>query len=325
MPNQTTHGSAFEYSVLIRLPDVIQKWCQDHYLIPSYIKISKDHRFEEIEGSFFSIPETLQNTMLLAASAGIIKIIQMEPRLLFGKEDLPIDIQVNQNLGEGGDVRDILLFTQKVENCRLWELGISCKWNHKALKHSRLSNTIDFGYKWLGHPCSEAYWQYIQTPLHYLEEHRGQTWRSLNSKVDLVYKPIMTAFMVELKKLAEEYPDTPGMLVEYLVGRYDFYKIIGKPSFHRTEVQAYNLHGSLNKKVNQITPLIQLDNQLGGLPTSLVDVRWKDNSSNTIQVILDQGWQFNFRIHNADTLISPSVKFDINFAGHPVAYYVENW
>ena len=38
-----------------------------------------------------------------------------------------------------------------------WNIGLSCKNNHEAVKHSRLSRTIDFGKEWLGYSISENY------------------------------------------------------------------------------------------------------------------------------------------------------------------------
>jgi hypothetical protein len=31
----------------------------------------------------------------------------------------------------------------------------------------------------------------------------------------------------------------------------------------------------------------------------------------------DKGWQISFRIHNASTMVEPSLKFDINIVGLP--------
>ncbi len=55
--------------------------------------------------------------------------------------------------GASGDVRDVLI---AVGGKRI---GLSCKTNHEAFKHQRLSGTIDFVRKWgLGGECSEKYW-----------------------------------------------------------------------------------------------------------------------------------------------------------------------
>ena len=57
--------------------------------------------------------------------------------------------------GQTGDVRDVILTKNN------WEIGISCKHNHQALKHQRLSNRIDFGLEWAGYPVSQNYWNTI--------------------------------------------------------------------------------------------------------------------------------------------------------------------
>ena len=37
---------------------------------------------------------------------------------------------------------------------------------------------------------------------------------------------------------------------------------------------------------------------------------------------MDGGWQFSFRIHNASTIVEPSLKFDIQFVGEPTSVSV---
>lgn len=55
------------------------------------------------------------------------------------------------NEGKEGDVRDIVIARKDVK----WEIGLSLKHNHFAVKHSRLAKGLDFGNKWFGIPCSE--------------------------------------------------------------------------------------------------------------------------------------------------------------------------
>ena len=53
-----------------------------------------------------------------------------------------LELEIAQdNRGEAGDVRDIII--SRV--LHKWEIGLSAKNNHSAVKHSRLSDTIDFG------------------------------------------------------------------------------------------------------------------------------------------------------------------------------------
>ena len=51
------------------------------------------------------------------------------------------------------DVRDIVVKRKDIE----WEVGLSIKHNHDAVKHSRLSHKLDFGKEWFEMPCSDEY------------------------------------------------------------------------------------------------------------------------------------------------------------------------
>ena len=263
--------------------------------------------------------------MMAAASTGLKMIIPFEPHIWLGSEQHPLIIQVNTNAGRNGDVRDVLFLKHTNSEGQEWEIGTSCKWNHNALKHSRLSKEIDFGYEWLGYNCSQQYWDGIHPIMEELESLRGSMWRNLNFKPTRFYRPLLVAFIKELLLIAENHLDVPRKLAEYFIGRYDFYKIIGIKKSRRTYVQPFNLHKTLNHRDGGIKPLNIIESQRGGMPTSLVDIRFVNNTDNTITIILDQGWQFNLRIHNADTLITPSLKFDINFSGNPIAYFTNNW
>jgi len=55
--------------------------------------------------------------------------------------------------GREGDVRDIIIVRSEIG----WEIGISVKNNHSAVKHPRLSSVLDFGEKWFGIKCSDDY------------------------------------------------------------------------------------------------------------------------------------------------------------------------
>ena len=104
-------------------------------------------------------------------------------------------------------------------------------------------------------------------------------------------------------------------MVEYLLGEFDFYKVISIDSKRITQIQSYNLHGTLNKSTKTISPKIQIPAVM--LPTRIVSFDYKPNSSNTVELYMDGGWQFNFRIHNASTKVEQSLKFDIQIIGMP--------
>ena len=106
-------------------------------------------------------------------------------------------------------------------------------------------------------------------------------------------------------------------MVEYLLGEFDFYKIISIDSRKITQIQTYNLHGTLNQASRTIKPKIEVP--VACLPTRIVSLDFKPDSTNTVELYMDGGWQFSFRIHNASTLVEPSLKFDIQIIGMPTA------
>ena len=107
----------------------------------------------------------------------------------------------------------------------------------------------------------------------------------------------------------------PKKMVEYLLGEFDLYKIISIDSRKITQIQTYNLHGTLNQASRTIKPKIEVP--VACLPTRIVSLDFKPESNNTVELYMDGGWQFNFRIHNASTKVETSLKFDIQIIGMP--------
>jgi len=141
-----------------------------------------------------------------------------------------------------------------------------------------------------------------------------QKWDTLGDYHTSVYVPVLDAFKKELLRLDNENPGIVAEnLVKYLIGNQDFYKVIkGK---NKVEIQAYNLHGTLNLSFKNIQPKARI--QRLKLPNRLIEVVYQDNSKTTILVTLNEGWQISFRIHNASSRIEPSLKFDINLVSAP--------
>jgi hypothetical protein len=109
----------------------------------------------------------------------------------------------------------------------------------------------------------------------------------------------------------------PRKMVEYLLGEFDFYKVISIDSKRITRIQTYNLHGNLNQPSRTNKPKIQVP--VASLPTRIVSFDFKLNSTNTVELCMDGGWQFSFRIHNASTYVETSLKFDIQIIGMPAS------
>lgn len=300
-------GRAYEFSYLISLYEEISK--------VRSVKIETNSSYYAAERAWNTLSESEKTMYKISSLTGVNTLFELEPLILDdGKDELELKIQSDDN-GEKGDVRDVLIIRRGIE----WEIGLSVKHNHFAVKHSRLSKKIDFGKKWYGIACSDQYWLDIKPIFDYLDEEKkkGTKWRDLLSKEDDVYVPLLNAFKAELEKQNLLFnKDIPRLMVEYLLGEFDFYKIIGIDNKEITRIQSFNLRGTLNKQGKNLKRNIELP--ISTLPTRIVSLDYKPGSKNTLELYLDGGWQFSFRIHNASTKVEPSLKFDIQIIGMPV-------
>jgi hypothetical protein len=308
MASQTINGKAFEYALLFEFYERLKT-------ITS-VSISENEPFQNAIGCFDSFIEEEQDTFRITASAAINFLIDIEPRLSNGisKEDILVLEIVSDLTGQTGDVRDVLI----IRSLQKWEIGISAKNNHRAVKHSRLSLNIDFGEKWLGVPCSQNYFDEIKPIFDMLTDLKAKDkstkWTSIESMHQVVYIPILNAFRKELLRLDKENPSIVAEnLVQYLIGNEDFYKVI--KGNKKVEIQAYNLNGTLNLPFESVKPKAKIPKLK--LPSRLIEIVYQDNSTTTLLVSLNEGWQISFRIHNASSTIEPSLKFDINLVSAP--------
>lgn len=308
MATQTVNGKAFEYALLLEFYERLNK-------ITS-VSITENEPYHNAKGCFDSFVENEQDTFRITASAAINFLIDIEPRLSNGisKEDVLVLEIVSDQAGQTGDVRDVLI----IRSLQKWEIGISAKNNHRAVKHSRLSLNIDFGEKWLGVPCSQNYFDEIKPIFDMLANlkasDKSTKWTSIENMHQVVYIPILDAFRKELLRLDKENSSIVAEnLVQYLIGNEDFYKVI--KGNKKVEIQAYNLSGTLNLPFESIKPKARIPKLK--LPSRLIEIVYQDNSTTTLLVSLNEGWQISFRIHNASSRVEPSLKFDINLVSAP--------
>ena len=113
----------------------------------------------------------------------------------------------------------------------------------------------------------------------------------------------------------EHDPTLPKRLISYLLGIRDFYKVVAIDKKRITEFQSFNLRGELNKDGKHTKATIFIP--VAELPDEIVALKFKTNSTNTVELYLNNGWSLSFRIHNASTIVEPSLKFDIQFLGVP--------
>lgn len=305
-------GRAYEFICLKTLEEEIKK------IRP--VEVEENSSFFAAEKAWNLINNELQNVLKLSAQTAVIALFDFEPLIIENENDtLTLLIQPDSK-GEAGDVRDILIIRSGIK----WEIGLSIKHNHFAVKHSRLSRTIDFGQKWYKDKCSDKYWQAVNPIFDYLDECKksGMLWREMEEKDSKVYVPLLNAFETEIKNAYLKDKNLPRKLVEYLLGEYDFYKVISVDSQQMTQLQTYNMHGTLNKPAKKQKPKKIVP--ISTLPTKIVAFDFKTGSKNTLEMYLDNGWQFSFRIHNASTKVESSLKFDIQIIGMPASIITIN-
>jgi len=300
------NGRAYEYAYLLKLEEKVKPYRK--------IAIENNSSLVVLQNAWNEIGEEMRKMFLISADAGVTAILEVEPLIAENADDvLEIKIQPD-DAGKKGDVRDIVLTRKNIS----WEIGFSVKNNHAAAKHSRLSRKLDFGEKWFGLPCSQDYWNDIKPIFDYLSEEKVKKtkWRDLPNKDTEVYVPLLKAFLKELKKGYEIHGEVlPTRMVEYILGKFDFYKAIGKNRIRITQIQPYNLRGTLNKASKERKPKIILP--VTELPTRIVGAEFKPDSTTTVELYMDKGWQFALRIHSAETNVIPSLKFDVQIIGMP--------
>ncbi|NLY10409.1 MAG: HaeIII family restriction endonuclease [Firmicutes bacterium] len=308
---QTKNGKAFEYANLYSLYRALH--------ITQEVIIEENSALEVAMERYHNSTEEMRNRMNAGADAATRIILRLEPQLTTPLTNVPLYLSIQEDArGQQGDVRDILCIRRQNE----WEIGLSCKHNHTAVKHSRLSRTIDFGDSWFEIPCSQNYFNEINPLFDELEELReqGELWRNIDDKEERFYTPLLEAFMRELDRLNYENPRLiPERLLQYLLGRNDFYKVITHDRRRVTQVQAFNIYGTLNRNAGRERSIVNVP-QLN-MPTRFFDISFKPNSRNTIIVTCDNGWTVSMRIHNASSRVEPSLKFDVRLTGVPPALY----
>jgi len=299
-------GRGYEYACIHELFLFINK------IRPAMIK--KNSSLESAEKAYNSLSKSQKEDYRKSAKAMIPTICECEPRITENDGDiLELFIQQDEE-GEKGDVRDIIILRSELK----WEVGLSIKHNHFAVKHSRLSPTIDFAKKWFGYPCSNKFWDEVRPIFNTLEKakQKGKKFCEIANKEENIYEPIIHAFINEVKLQYKSHPDIPAKMVEYLLSKYDFYKVVSLDDKKITQIQTYNLHKTLNKSAKKRKPSLIIP--VVSLPTSIIKIDFFPNRTNTAELYLNNGWYFTFRIHNAETYAVPSLKFDIQLKGMPI-------
>jgi len=301
MPTAVQNGRAFEWATAESLSRRL------------HVPIVASSSATKASEAFKSLDGRSQSSFREAAGAAVEHILTIEGSnhaVIAAKQ---VEFSTDA-AGQTGDVRDIVLSSSHNT------LGFSCKNNHSALKHSRLSATIDFITDWGidAGGSSDAYFDAIDPVFESLKKIKEASgglalWREHEDVLGHFYSPILKAFQEELRRAlgGPQAKIRCGQLSSYLIGNFDFYKIINRRADSRVEIQGWNLQSTLHVK--------QLH-----LPSALIDIRLSETSPSTTMLFLDRGFTFSFRVHNASSRIEPSLKFDINAVGIPPSLYVNH-
>ncbi|WP_367748174.1 HaeIII family restriction endonuclease [Helicobacter pylori] len=307
MSNKSNNqGRAYEYA-----------WClalEQKLSVLKKVIVDKQNGFNACYRAYESLEKSLQERYLESAKQGVLLLLDCEPLLSevieSSQNEITLSLQKDK-LGEIGDIRDILIYFDRF--C----IGLSIKHNHDALKHSRLSKDLDFGGKWLGVRVSQNYKDTIKPLFERLENAKkeGMLWRDFPNKEQEIYAPLLQAFKKEVLRIDENKENkVPQKMVEYLLGKYDFYKAILLEREQKTKLEAYHFNNTLNRSVkNKPKRIIPLSK----LPTRMIYFDFKPKSFNTLELVLNEGWSFSLRIHNASSRVEPSLKFDIKLLSKP--------
>lgn len=307
--NSNDQGRAYEYAWINALYNTLSAIQKTRIVNNSSLNANKR--------AWNMMHTDMQKLFEISANSAVNTILELEPRLSEDDgNELVLELQ-KDDAGIQGDVRDLIIRRNNIA----WEIGLSIKHNHEAVKHSRLSHKLDFGKEWFGIPCSANYWADVTPIFDRLKAEKavGKKWSELTDKEETIYIPLLKAFMAEIQRANSADASMPKKMVAYLIGTRDYYKIVSHDKKRMTMIHTFNMHDTLNKpSKNKASaaniPVIEL-------PTELVSMKFKTGSNTTVEMYLNHGWKLSFRIHNASTKVEPSLKFDIQFIEMPASIF----
>ena len=207
-----------------------------------------------------------------------------------------------------GDVRDIVI--SKGDR----EVGISCKSNHKAFKHSRISPESSLRVAWRLSPLSDSDRRYVRELGRLFDDLESQPfdrWLDLSARRKQVfYDACIAAFNKEIQRLIGEIGDSEisSGLVRYFLGSKGYYKCV--VSERGSFLQAFCFGRSAVARIL--------------LPKRLVARDFPPGRHGVLHMHFDRGFSFSLRLHNASSNYERSLKFDIQALALPQSLYTHH-
>lgn len=318
MAGNTINGKAFEYACLTAIKEKLHTEGKD-------VNLNDTPAMRTAEGAYESLSEEKKRKYMDAATMAANMLFPLEPYILNGNGTIMLSIAADAAaIGPEGDVRDVLMLRITDD----WQIGISCKHNHEALKHPRITEAKDFGRDWVGYPCSAEFLDAMTIAIDPLIRfgRDGIKWADLDDKFDTYYVPILQAYLDEIERMCHEHRDVPEKLLSYFFGSHDFYKVIMKESKQTTTIEGFNMHGTLNQNCNGVRAVTRVSRL--HMPTRLIEARFKEGTKTTIILTFDHGWSIKMRLHNKDKVAKPtSLAWDVTLEGVPPETYrnIRSW
>ncbi len=205
--NSNDQGRAYEYAWINTLYKALHEIRNTRIVENSSLDANKR--------AWLVMSDEMQELFELSADSAVDTILELEPLMSENSEDeLLLEFQ-RDGAGTKGDVRDIVVKRNNIH----WEVGLSIKHNHEAVKHSRLSHKLDFGNEWFGIPCSKDYWNAVKPIFDSLkaEKSKGRKWSEIDDKEETVYIPLLQAFMDEVQRVYSTNTDMPQKWLNILL------------------------------------------------------------------------------------------------------------
>lgn len=218
---------------------------------------------------------------------------------LYDSTSILID-KLPDKAGEFGDITDIRIIKNK--NCII---NLSLKNNSDSIKHSRITQLPT----WVGFAKDSNEFSSYSNQLNSIwNEIKNEvaTYNSSSSikiskfnQLDNIRKnykedSILNPFYNLIESFFSDYctsSDQCNMLFRYLVGIYDFYKIINRP-------KCFDIFSFINI-------------------SSPTNVSFARTSNDYLLLSFNNGWDLSIRLHNGDNKLSPSLKCDVKIYNSP--------
>ena len=322
---QQENGKAFEYAIGMAIEKAASASTKTVFVQDAEFVVSKRY--------FDKQSEEEQRKFSKSASLPLDTLFRLEPAICHPKSaDDCLYIRFNTDAaGRAGDVRDVLLSRRNAKGEDIWEIGISAKNNHDAVKHSRLSPTVDFGREWFESACSSEYMAAIARVFAQVDKWKREgvtAWRELGeTKEKRVYVPLLEAFKDEMTRLfREDQRRAAENLIKYLIGREPFYKVVKQDRNAMVVMKAFNFAPGLGMTYNGVRP--DCRPAVIPMPSRMVELDFSEKRRgtqvNSVTLIMNRGWQVDFRIHSGDGPVVESMKFDIQLVGNPPVLFTQH-